>query len=195
MKLADLTGRLAGFCWRYRWYLAAFTWLTAGLLTAALLLGWIPLATLASWGYWGIALVNVIGGAGIVFAGPEQALTFAAGSQLSPVPLGVLAGVGNSCGELTSYFLGRSGGALIRFSRLSAKIEKLRLSRVGLLLQRYPFVVLFFFALVPNPLFDVLGMTCGALGVPLRKYFPPVLCGKVLRFLLLAFLGSRLIPR
>ena len=48
------------------------------------------------------------------------------------------------------------------------------------------FVVLLLISAVPFPAFDVAGVVSGALGVPVKIFYPAVFLGRLFRFLLFA---------
>ena len=48
-------------------------------------------------------------------------------------------------------------------------------------------VVLFFFALLPNPLFDFVGIAAGALRYPIWRFLSIIWVAKVLKFLAVAY--------
>jgi len=190
--MRDLIERLMKFGERYKKILALLSVISIAVLLLAFFGGWIPLTALASIGYVGVFLLNIVSGASILFSGPGQAVTFGGGGELAPLLVGVVAGVGNAFGELSGYFLGRAGLELLS-PWFIQKIEAVKGRRLYRALMRFPFLTLSLMAAVPNPFFDMLSITLGTLKVPFRTYFLPVLCGKIARFVLIAYLGSRLL--
>jgi membrane protein YqaA with SNARE-associated domain len=53
------------------------------------------------------------------------------------------------------------------------------------------FVLLLSLSAIPNPFLDVLSVTAGVTKLPLGRYLPPVVLGKTIRAIILAYLGSR----
>jgi membrane protein YqaA with SNARE-associated domain len=49
--------------------------------------------------------------------------------------------------------------------------------------------VLFLLAAPPNPLFDVAGLTAGALGLPFWLFFVAVLLGRMIRMTIFVLIG------
>jgi uncharacterized membrane protein YdjX (TVP38/TMEM64 family) len=59
------------------------------------------------------------------------------------------------------------------------------------LMQRYGMPTLFTLAAVPNPLFEIAGLTAGATGYSFRRFMFAVTPGKVTRGLIIAYVGER----
>jgi uncharacterized membrane protein YdjX (TVP38/TMEM64 family) len=107
--------------------------------------------------------------------------TVAAGALLNPVLVGIFSAIGSTIGELTGYYAGVGGEDLIKKDKRIEKVEKW--------MDRYGLWVVFVLAAVPNPIFDLAGIVSGASGIPVRKYLIAVLGGKLIKFILLAYLG------
>jgi uncharacterized membrane protein YdjX (TVP38/TMEM64 family) len=60
----------------------------------------------ASYGYAGAFAVCLVGNVSIVLPVPFALVVYAFGSVLDPLVLGVVAGVGSTIGEMSSYCLG-----------------------------------------------------------------------------------------
>jgi len=50
------------------------------------------------------------------------------------------------------------------------------------LFERYAGLTLFFGSIIPNPLFDVMGIAAGSILYPIRKFLLLVFLGKVIKF-------------
>ncbi|XP_017059892.1 vacuole membrane protein 1 [Drosophila ficusphila] len=109
-------------------------------------------------------------------------------------PESLLWGLGTALGELPPYFMARRarlsskelGGAeaekLLASKRMSGNLNifergKLFMERV---MRRVGFLGILLCASVPNPLFDLAGITCGHFLVPFWKFFVATLIGKAL---------------
>jgi len=99
-------------------------------------------------------------------------------------------------GEIPPYFLGSLG------RNLSARTEPPRLLGLNQLLRRiggwiqtamdrWDIFVVFGLAVIPNPLLEVSAISAGATEVPLKRFVPALVLGKLVRGLLLIFIGSR----
>ncbi|KAJ1921469.1 hypothetical protein IWQ60_006744 [Tieghemiomyces parasiticus] len=100
-------------------------------------------------------------------------------------------GAGTAIGELPPYFMaraaalsGRNNPELEALNALkSGPQQALTLKMQGLvlvynLLQRLGFIGIFLFASIPNPLFDLAGITCGHFLVPFHTFFTATFLGK-----------------
>ncbi len=130
-------------------------------------------------GYGGIALASLIASAGLIIPVPAVGAVCAGGVFLNPLFVGLIAGSCETVGELTGYFLGYTGRDVVTKSRLYRRWEPW--------IQRRGWLPLFGLSLVPNPIFDIVGIAAGALHYPLWRFLPVVWVGKTLKFLTLAY--------
>lgn len=140
---------------------------------------------LAALGYPGVFVVMVLSGCSIFFPAPGQATVLAGGALWNPLLVGLAAGLGNAVGELTGYFAGQTGGALLgnkRFTRWRARFQRW--------LGRYGFVAIMLLAMVPNPIFDAVGLLAGSLGYPIRRFWLACAIGNTVKYAGLAQLGE-----
>jgi membrane protein YqaA with SNARE-associated domain len=124
-----------------------------------------------------------------------QALIPSSAETLSPFWVGFLGGLGMALGEITAYVAGMATAVIARQediqapSRLQPLID--RVTRwVNWLMFRYGMPTLFTLSVVPNPLFEVAGWTAGATRYPFWKFMGSVTPGKIVRGLLLAYVGA-----
>ena len=98
---------------------------------------------------------------------PVPALAAVCTSSVFLIPLlaGLIAGSSEAVGELTGYFLGYTGLDIRRWGHLYQRLETW--------MRRRGWLVLFLVSLIPNPIFDVVGVAAGALRYPLLG-FPSV---------------------
>lgn len=153
-------------------------------------------------GYAGIFIANLASTAtvfvpvpGITAAG--QALIVTGGSELNPVAAGVLGGLGMALGEITAYAAGAVGREFARGRQIGGPMWFRRgvlkaIAAVGWLMARYGMLTLFFLAAIPNPLFEVAGLTAGSVRMNFWRFMAAVTLGKVIRGLALAFFGASL---
>ena len=130
-------------------------------------------------GYGAVAITALVASGGLIIPVPALATSCAASAFLNPVFIGLIAGTGETLGELTGYFLGYSGRGVMQNSRLYRRLEGWMRVRGWL--------VLFLLALIPNILFDVAGIAAGALRYPLWKFLGVVWVGKLMKFLIIAY--------
>jgi membrane protein YqaA with SNARE-associated domain len=141
-----------------------------------------------SLGYAGVFLLTMTCSATLFLPVPAWGAVTAAGAFLHPVLLGLVAGAGAATGELTGYVAGRSGRLV-----LSGTSEGI-VGRLHGYMHRRGFLTLFVLSAVPNPLFDVAGLTAGSLGYSPWRYWLAVALGKSLVYVTLALGGQYVIP-
>jgi vacuole membrane protein 1 len=108
-------------------------------------------------------------------------------------------GLGTALGELPPYFIARAAAAsgksldeLTEVDELEQEEAKKKKEKhhVGLVdrgkiflyesVQRYGFIAVLLAASIPNPLFDLAGLTCGHFGIPFATFFGATLLGKAI---------------
>jgi membrane protein YqaA with SNARE-associated domain len=137
-------------------------------------------------GYAGIFLLTTACSATLFLPAPAFGAVGIAGGALNPLLVGLAAGLGAATGELTGYYAGRSGRAVVG-GRGAAIAARLR----GWML-RHGFVALVALAAIPNPLFDAAGLTAGSLGYPPARYWLAVALGKSITYAIIATVGYAL---
>lgn len=140
------------------------------------------LRAVGNYGYLGIFLIAVIGNATIVLPVPTIVTAFAGGSIFNPVIVGLLSALGATFGELTGYLAGRSGTAIVDNQDVYNRFIRW--------MDRYGLFALFVLAAIPNPLFDVAGIIAGLSKMKVSTYFIVVCAGKIVKFLIIAYLGA-----
>jgi membrane protein YqaA with SNARE-associated domain len=138
-------------------------------------------------GYKGIFVFSLINSAAPV-AGPSQIATFFAGSKFDPLLVGLIAGIGSAIGELAGYLFGYSFRASLS-DKTERKFERFGNWRFIRISRERSFVPLFVLASIPNPFFDPISALAGSLRIGFVKYFVPVLIGKALRHVVIAYGG------
>jgi uncharacterized membrane protein YdjX (TVP38/TMEM64 family) len=123
--------------------------------------------------------LNALANATLILPVPGLALTVVAATVADPFVVGVVAGVGQTVGELTGYLAGASGR--------SALGADARTRRMAGWMRRWGAPILFVLAALPNPLFDVAGIIAGATRMPLRLYLVAAGAGKIVKNLVLAY--------
>ena len=137
----------------------------------------------AAYGYPGVFVVSLIGNATVILPAPSLAVVFAMGAVLKPVLVGLVAGVGEALGELTGYLAGFSGRALIE--------NRARYEQITGWMRRNGALTVFFLSLIPNPFFDLAGMSAGALRYPVWKFLAFCWMGKTVKTTLVALAGAQ----
>lgn len=137
---------------------------------------------LQGYGYPGIFLFSILANATIIIPMPGVLFTSAMGAIFNPWWVALAAGSGAAIGELSGYLAGLSGRDLIARSKTSDRVEYW--------VTRYGGLAIFVLAFIPNPLFDMAGITAGALKMPVKKFLLFLWLGKVCKMLVFALLGS-----
>jgi membrane protein YqaA with SNARE-associated domain len=147
------------------------------------------IADLRSYGYAGLFLINVIGAASIFLPSPAAASVIGGGALLQPflgVPtfvwVGLVAGLGEAIGEFSGYAAGYGGRVVVE--------KQKAYKRISGWMKRNGTLTIFAMSSFPNPLFDLVGITAGAVRMPMRNFFLAVFCGKTIKNMWLAGLGA-----
>lgn len=140
------------------------------------------LSGLGAYGYPGLFVLNLLASATLILPAPGLALAFGAGASLHPWLVGLAVGVGSSLGELTGYLAGFSGRGAVE--------NQVLYNRVRGWMSRYGLWVLFVLGLIPNPLFDLAGITAGVMKIPVWQFLAATGAGKVLKATLIAYAGA-----
>jgi membrane protein DedA with SNARE-associated domain len=135
------------------------------------------------YGYSGVFLINLICCATILFPIPGEAVNIVAGATLNPLLVGIVATVGATIGELTSYLVGYLGRKIIP----SGYLEKY--GKAEYWMKKYGSFAIFLFALLPILIFDLIGIVAGSARFPLWKFILACFAGRLLRCLIEAYLG------
>lgn len=148
----------------------------------------IDYAALGGLAYPGAFLLTFVANAAVVVPVPYvPIIAHMATSAESVTVVVLLAALGSALGETVAFFVGRVERDLFAghpwFERL----------RFFFRYQSRAAIFLFLFAIPLNPVFDAGGLGAGALGLPFRTFFIPVLLGRIVRFAIIAALASGVI--
>lgn len=130
-------------------------------------------------GYPGVFFLSLLASGGMVFPIPSLAATCgAAGLDLNLIVVGILAGIGETLGELVGYSIGFGGQSVVQRRRIYKR------ARAWMI--RWGIWVLLLLSIIPNPIFDFVGIAAGALRYPMRRFLIIVWAGKTLKGLIIA---------
>jgi len=132
-----------------------------------------------------IFLVSIAANATIIIPLPGVAITALMGAFFHPFWVAVAAGAGAAVGELSGYMAGFSGRGIVERSSRGDRL-------IGWM-KKYGDITIVVLALIPNPLFDMAGMTAGALKLPLHRFLIWCALGKIGKMLIFAYGGASLI--
>jgi membrane protein YqaA with SNARE-associated domain len=140
-------------------------------------------AELAAVGYAGIFLVSLLGNATVILPAPSLALVFAMGSALPPLLVGLAAGAGEALGELTGYAAGYAGRAIVEDQKGYQRMAAWMQVRGG--------ITVFILSMIPNPFFDLAGISAGTLRYPVSRFLLFCWLGKTIKTTVVAWAGSQ----
>ena len=152
-----------------------------GGLSAAFLLYPIDWQAIGSWGYLGLFGIVFVATASVALPIPYLLIVARAGSYLDPVGIALVAGLAGVLGELAGYAIGVGGSGLLPHGRLY--------ERARYWLSAYGFWTIAFFACVPNPLFDAIGVVAGTLRYSWWRFVLACFLGKSIKFFIAASIG------
>jgi uncharacterized membrane protein YdjX (TVP38/TMEM64 family) len=139
------------------------------------------LTHLEAYGYLGVFVISLLGNATLIFPVPALLVAFLGGGLYNPWIVGVVSGAGMALGELTGYLIGYSGQGIAEHYAIYKRIEGW--------MKRYGDIVIFIFAAIPNPIFDLGGIAAGATGMRWWRFVLAAFLGKTVKALIAAWLG------
>lgn len=139
-------------------------------------------SALAAYGYPGIFLMAFLAYATVLLPAPGLAFVFTMGAVFHPVGVALAAGAGATLGEISGYLAGFSGQAVVENIQLY--------KRMSVWMQKNGPLTVLLLAAIPNPVFDLAGVTAGALKMPLPKFLFWCFIGQVIKMLVFAVVGS-----
>ena len=131
-------------------------------------------------GYPGVFFLSFLGSVSVFLPVPGL-IALCGGSilALNPVILALLASTGETLGELSGYAIGYGGGTVIEKRRFYPRLKGW--------MERRGTIVMFVVSIIPNPLFDLVGMTAGSVRFPLPRFLAVVWAGKTIKNLIVAY--------
>lgn len=143
------------------------------------------IASLERYGYLGIFLLSILANATVIVPLPGILLVSTMGAVFNPFWVAVAAGCGASLGELSGYVAGFSGQPMAEKVKWYDAVQDW-MSKFGNL-------TIFLLALIPNPAFDLAGISAGALKIPVVRFLFFCALGKILKMLIFSLGGGGLI--
>ena len=126
-------------------------------------------------GYTSIWVIGFIG-ASLLFL-PLSVLAsvcVAVAVDLNRFIVAVVAASAESIGELTGYMAGMGGKSFFERKRFYLRFKNFFL--------RYAGLTLVLFSIIPNPLFDIIGVAAGSILYPVKRFLLLVFIGKAIKF-------------
>jgi membrane protein YqaA with SNARE-associated domain len=154
-------------------------------LTVILFLFQDQIKNLEAYGYPGIFVLSILANATVIIPLPGVLLTAAMAVVFNPFWVAIAAGSGAALGELSGYLAGFSGQVVVeRADRQERLVNWMR---------KYGDVTILVLAFIPNPAFDMAGITAGALKMPVGRFLFWVWIGKLAKMMLIAYGGDAII--
>jgi membrane protein YqaA with SNARE-associated domain len=143
---------------------------------------------LRAYGYGGVFIITLLGAATLFIPGPTMVATFVVGSQLNPLLVALVAGLGSAIGETTGYAAGYASWAVV-----APKAKKdTWYQRIFRWMSSHPFLTIFLLDAIPNLLGDMAGLIAGRNRYSYLKFLLASFLGKSIRFSISAYLGASL---
>ncbi|MBI3984958.1 MAG: VTT domain-containing protein [Candidatus Levybacteria bacterium] len=136
----------------------------------------------------GLFIINLVSSATFFVSGPAFLTVIAGGSVYNPLLVAFIASLGASIGDLVSFALGHSGRH-VALRRLEKHPWFVFIEKV---FKKHGFWIIFLFALIPNPLFDAIGLIAGVFRLNWKIFFVLILLGRFTRFIILALIGAKI---
>jgi uncharacterized membrane protein YdjX (TVP38/TMEM64 family) len=135
----------------------------------------------AAYGYPGIFLVALMANATVFLPAPGVAVVFAMGNIFHPLGVALAAGTGGALGELSGYLAGFSGQAVVEKTNIYDRIHPW--------VVKYGIWAIFVLSAIPNPFFDIAGVTAGIAKMSLRRFLVACWIGQLIKMALFAYAG------
>ena len=140
---------------------------------------------LARYGYPGIFLLSILANTTILLPAPGILFVFFMGAVFNPFGVAIAAGLGAAIGELSGYLVGFSGQAIVEkttnYKRILGWMQKN---------QMMANLVILVLAFIPNPFFDLAGISAGTLRIPVARFLFFCAIGKILKMGVFAYAGQ-----
>ncbi|MEM8530406.1 MAG: VTT domain-containing protein [Chloroflexota bacterium] len=140
-----------------------------------------------NYAYGGVFLITLIANATVVIPIPYIPVVARIAAEVDSVALVILlSALGSALGESVAFWVGRSGKGVVEETRFYTWVQRQL---------QHPwraFLLLFALAAPPNPVFDIAGLSAGALGLPYWMFFTAVFLGRTIRMGLISVAGIQL---
>jgi len=129
-------------------------------------------------GYAGVFLMSFLGSVSLVLPVPSIiAVCGAGGLELFLIGIALLSGTGETLGEISGYAIGYGGRSFVERRRFFARVRSWMESRGSW--------IIFLVSVIPNPIFDLIGLAAGSARFPFRRFMLLVWVGKTIKGLII----------
>jgi uncharacterized membrane protein YdjX (TVP38/TMEM64 family) len=154
-------------------------------ITALLLIFQKDIQKFKAYGYPGIFVLSILANGTVIIPLPGVVITTAMGAIFNPFWVAVAAGAGAAIGEMTGYMAGFSGQNVVARAGWYEKVENW--------MRKYGNITIVVLAFIPNPLFDMAGMTAGALKYKWYRFLFWCALGKILKMMMFSYGGATIL--
>jgi membrane protein DedA with SNARE-associated domain len=183
-----------------RWEYAAGILALAVVISLAVLVSanWHDVRQVAGYGYFGVLVLSILGGATIPIPIPVTAVYFALGGIIKTGPdlvapglIGLVGGIGETLGGLTTYATGYSGGATLAYKLEEDKPGRMmRVYRWMMsFMNRRGGLVLFAVSALINPFYYPVALSAGLTRFGVKRFTLICLTGKFIKCAFVAYAG------
>jgi membrane protein YqaA with SNARE-associated domain len=141
--------------------------------------------SLRSFGLIGVFFINLFGSATIFLPAPGILSVGISATQSDPLLVAIIGAIGASLGEGTTFLFGYTSNKFFELEK-HKWIKKFKKS----IFDRWGSAVILFFAFIPNPLFDGIGMIAGLSKFSVKKFLFLTFIGRLLRYLVIAYVSN-----
>lgn len=140
-----------------------------------------------SLGLLGIFFINFFSSATLFLPSPGILSVAIGGSLYDPLTVALIASASSTLGEGVGFLFGFSSKKVLPLERHKILFHLLKFT-----FEKYGTIIIFLFSLIPNPLFDGIGILAGIAGFAGSKFLIYVFAGRLLRNIGIAFIGTLL---
>jgi uncharacterized membrane protein YdjX (TVP38/TMEM64 family) len=142
--------------------------------------------TTGAYAYAAVFVISVLLNATIIIPVSAMAIISSMGGVLpSPLLVGIIGGIGAGIGEMTAYVAGRAGRGLISRGNVYNRVERW--------VKRWGWIAIFVLSIFPF-VFDIVGIIAGVMRVPAWKFYLACWAGRTVSYIVVAYVGSVIIP-
>lgn len=143
------------------------------IITVSALIGVLTDSVASMAGYPAVFFLSFLGSVAMVVPVPGLLSVCTFSVTLSPFLIGLLAGLAETIGEISGYAVGYGGGSILEKRAFYPKLKRL--------MERRGMIVIFIVSLIPNVVFDIVGIAAGSVRYPIKRFLAVVWVGKTLK--------------
>lgn len=137
-------------------------------------------------GYSGLLVSCITANATVFFPASGIIYVLTASTALNKWMCCLIGGIGTAIGEQVGYFCGKTGRQLLKETAFYERAFKW--------VKKHGFLTVFIFAMLPMPLFDIVGVTAGSCHMKWRTFTAACILGKIIKMLFMVIIICYLLP-